>query len=237
MAATGREFFTVKTVSEALADFRPRHSTAVEIVRAGRRASDGCPPQDRPPRDALPGFDRSSVDGYAVRARGHLRRVRDDPGVPARRRRGPRWAPRPRTARLRRRRCDPDRGRCCPIGADAIVMVEHTAGGDAADTIEVVRPVAPGENVVRLDEDVGSGRLARAARAVRSGRRTWRCWRRAGVARSPSMPRPRVTILATGDEVVATGHGAICAGAGPGRAQRFGQRAHPRGGRRLRHRR
>ena len=43
-----------------------------------------------------------------------------------------------------------------PAGADAVVMIEHTQEA-TADTIEVVRPVAPGENVVRFDEDVAAG--------------------------------------------------------------------------------
>jgi molybdopterin molybdotransferase len=32
MATAGREFFTVKAVSEALAEFRPDHRTPVETV-------------------------------------------------------------------------------------------------------------------------------------------------------------------------------------------------------------
>ena len=35
MATTGREFFTVKTVSEALTGFRPGHITPVETVPLG----------------------------------------------------------------------------------------------------------------------------------------------------------------------------------------------------------
>src|SRR5690348_13288723 len=67
MAAIGREFFTVKTVSEALTGFRPVHVTAAETVAL----DDACarvPAADVRAPGALPGFDRSSVDGYAVRA-------------------------------------------------------------------------------------------------------------------------------------------------------------------------
>src|SRR5690242_3164647 len=68
MATAGREFFTVKAVSDALAGFRPFHRTpaeAVTLAHAGGRV----PTAAIAARAALPGFDRSSVDGYAVRAR------------------------------------------------------------------------------------------------------------------------------------------------------------------------
>lgn len=47
-------------------------------------------------------------------------------------------------------------GGMIPEGADAVVMVENTQAVDHA-TIEVVRPVAPGENVLQVGEDIGAG--------------------------------------------------------------------------------
>src|SRR5438270_13597227 len=41
-------------------------------------------------------------------------------------------------------------------GADAVVMVENTQPIDA-DSIEVMRPVAPGENCVQVGEDIRRG--------------------------------------------------------------------------------
>ena len=46
--------------------------------------------------------------------------------------------------------------------ADAVVMLENTQQVDA-ETIEVVRPVAPGENVVQVGEDVDCEELILAA--------------------------------------------------------------------------
>ena len=61
------EFFTVKTVSEALTGFRPERRTPVEPVALddalGRVPAD---PVAAP--HALPGFARATVDGFAVRA-------------------------------------------------------------------------------------------------------------------------------------------------------------------------
>src|SRR6185312_8794940 len=68
MATTGREFFTVKAVSEALAEFRPSRRTPAETV-ALAEAGGRVPVRPITTREPLPGFDRSSVDGYAVRAR------------------------------------------------------------------------------------------------------------------------------------------------------------------------
>jgi molybdopterin molybdotransferase len=87
-----------------------------------------------------------------------------------------------------------------PAGADAIVMIEHTAEA-TADTIEVVRPVAPGENVVRFDEDVAAG-AALVARGRPLRAHDLALLAAAGVVEVSVHAAPRVTILATGDEVV-----------------------------------
>src|ERR687893_2427189 len=64
---TGREFFTTRTVAEALAGFAPSRRTAkqqVALVDALRRV----PAHDIVAPGPLPGFARSTVDGYAVQA-------------------------------------------------------------------------------------------------------------------------------------------------------------------------
>src|SRR6188472_1646084 len=65
--AAHKEFFAVRTVGEVLAGFRPARRTAVETV-ALAQAQGRVPAEPvRSPED-LPGFARSTVDGYAVRA-------------------------------------------------------------------------------------------------------------------------------------------------------------------------
>ena len=66
-----REFFTVRTVAEALGRAsgpgrRTAASRPVALARARLRA--GSRPQPVTAPHALPGFARSTVDGYAVRA-------------------------------------------------------------------------------------------------------------------------------------------------------------------------
>jgi molybdopterin molybdotransferase len=106
-------------------------------------------------RDDIPGFDRSVVDGFAVRAA-------DTTGagdsIPALLR---------FTGTVAMGRPDPrlvvSDGTCAyiptggvlPHGADAAVMVEHTA--KTGDTVLVKRSVSPGENVLMHDEDYSRG--------------------------------------------------------------------------------
>ena len=77
-------------------------------------------------------------------------------------------------------------GGVLPPGADAVVMVEYTQQV-MAGTIEVVRPVAPGEGVVRADEDAAPGAELVPA-AGRCAPRTWPCWPRPELPRCPCTP-------------------------------------------------
>ena len=86
-------------------------------------------------------------------------------------------------------------------GANAVVMVENTQAIDAT-SIEVLRPVAPGENVVQVGEDVRQGETI-----VPAG---WLCRPQdlgglvaLGITQVKVRRRPRVAIVSTGDEIVA----------------------------------
>ena len=65
-------------------------------------------------------------------------------------------------------------GGAIPPGADAVVMIEYTAEA-MPGTIEVVRPVAPGEGVVRADEDAARRRRRSSRTGACSARRTSPC--------------------------------------------------------------
>src|SRR3954452_304566 len=193
-----REFFAVRTVAETLAGFRPARRTATETVAL--EAAHGRVPAERvrAPHD-LPGFARSTVDGYAVRAADTYGASEGLPsyldvagsvamGV------APSVAVGPGTAVAM------PTGGVIPDGADAVVMVEHTQEA-MAGTIEVVRPVAPGEGLVRADEDARAGAdLLPAGRPLRAA--GLGLLAAAGVTAVAVRARPRVAILSTGDEVV-----------------------------------
>jgi molybdopterin molybdotransferase len=91
-------------------------------------------------------------------------------------------------------------GGMLPEGADAVVMVELTQVVDAS-TIEVLKPVAPGENVIRVGEDVGAGasilRRGHSLRAQDLGGLA-----ALGITEVPVACRLRVGIISSGDEVV-----------------------------------
>jgi molybdopterin molybdotransferase len=198
---SGREFFTVRTVSEARAGFRPAHRTRVESIPLAEtlhRVPAG--PVTAPA--ALPGFDRTTVDGFAVRAADTWGASE---GLPAyfdllgavRMGAAPDVAVRPGGC------VAVPTGAVLPAGADAVVMVEYTAG-TMPGTIEVTRPVAAGAGLVRADEDVAAGApLVTGGRPLRAPELGLLA--AAGVTTVAVHARPRVAIISTGDEVVPPG--------------------------------
>jgi molybdopterin molybdotransferase len=211
MAATGREFFTAKTVAEVLADFRPAHRTASEAV-ALDDAAGRIPAADILAGEALPGFDRSSLDGYAVRAQDTFGASESIPayltltgsvamGAAA------------ELALPAHSLIAVPTGGALPDGADAVVMIEYTQEA-MAGTIEVVQPVAPGEGIVRADEDMAPGQAAvRAGAPLRA--QDLAMLAALGIAELEVHTRPAVTILATGDELIAPDAGPV----GPGQVR------------------
>ena len=201
MSHETREFFTVRRVSEALAGFRPTRRTAPEEVSlAGARGrvlmADAHAPAD------LPGFARATVDGYAVRARDTYGASEGLPslldvhgtvamGTPPER-------PVPAGGALAI-----STGGALPPEADAVVMVEHTAE-TMPDTVELMRPAAPGDGAVRPDEDVpAGGLLAQAGRRLRP--QDLGLLAAAGATHLMVHARPRVAVVSTGDELVPAG--------------------------------
>jgi molybdopterin molybdotransferase len=91
-------------------------------------------------------------------------------------------------------------GGAIPPGADAVVMIEYTAEA-MPGTIEVVRPVAPGEGVVRADEDAAPGQEIIPNGSVLRPQ-DLAMLAAAGVTTASVHARPVVTIFSTGDEVV-----------------------------------
>jgi molybdopterin molybdotransferase len=205
---TGREFFTARTVAEALAGFRPDHRTAVEDVPLAD-ALHRVPAADVASPTALPGFPKSTVDGFAVRAQDTYGASDGLPsylnllgavqmGV------APTMAVQPGGC------VTMPTGGVVPEGADAVVMVEYTAE-TMPGTIEVTRPVAPGGGVVRADEDVAAGAaIVPAGRPLRAP--DLGLLAAAGVTDVAVYARPRVAIISTGDEVVPPGTPTLSAG-------------------------
>lgn len=199
MSAPGqREFFTVKTVSEALTGFRPARRTSVETVSLDD-ALGRVPAEPLTAPHALPGFARATVDGFAVRASDTYGASEGLPsylefagesrmGVP------PESEVRPGTA------VAIATGAPLPPGADAVLKLEHTQAA-TQELLEALRPVTPGEGMVRADEDAAAGaELVPPGRPLRA--QDLGMLAAAGIVQLPAHARPRVTIVSTGDELV-----------------------------------
>jgi molybdopterin molybdotransferase len=194
----GREFFATRTVAEALAGFRPARRTPAETIPL-TDALLRIPAAPVTAAHPLPGFARSTVDGYAVRAADTYGVSEGLPGyldVAGAIRMGaaPDVAVSPGTAVAM------PTGGMLPPGADAVVMIEYTAEA-MSGTIEVVRPVAPGDGVIRADEDAAPGTaIVPAGRPLRA--QDLGMLAAAGVTSVTVHARPVVTVFSTGDEVV-----------------------------------
>lgn len=194
----GREFFTALPVAEALARFRPARRTEATIVELAH-ARGRVPTTAVTAPSALPGFARSTVDGYAVRAADTFGASEGLPSYLAvtgavHMGTAPDVTVAPGSA------VTMPTGGPLPDGADAVVMVEHTQV-TMPGTIEVTRPVAAGEGLVRADEDVAAGAvLVPAGRPLRA--QDLGVLAAAGITTVTVHARPRVAVLSTGDEVV-----------------------------------
>jgi molybdopterin molybdotransferase len=191
-------FFKVKTTEEVLElvqGFEPVGEEVVSLDRAfGRVLSrDTISPED------LPGFPRTSVDGFAIRARDSFGATESLPAlleivgevgmgqIPAM------TVGAGQAVRI-------STGGMVPNGADGVVMVEYCHLMDQT-TLEVSRAISPQENVIQADDDFKKGAAVRP--------KGWRLRSQdvgvlagLGVTEVPVHRRPKVAIISTGDEVV-----------------------------------
>jgi putative molybdopterin biosynthesis protein len=154
----------------------------------------------------VPGFDRSQVDGFAVRSADTAAATGDQP----------------RTLKLNTEILTPGvvpskqveegtatiiaTGGMLPRGADAVVMVEHTDAEerDGGVQVDVYRTVAPGAYVATTGSDI-----ARAETVLRNGQtltsREIGCLAAIGLDKVKVWRRPTVAIFSTGDELITPG--------------------------------
>lgn len=157
--------------------------------------------EDAVARVAVPGFDRSAMDGYAVRADDTFGASTYDP-VPL------------RVVGESMPGRDPDvvveHGQACrimtgapiPEGATGVVKAEDTELD--GDDVLIRTPLPPGKNVGRVGEDVAEGAVVlRAGRRLRP--QDVGLLASVGVSPVVVVRRPRVRILATGNELLPPG--------------------------------
>ena len=193
-----KEFFQVVDLELALSEalsFSPVATSSIPLGRSVGRvlATDAVAEAD------LPGFRRSTMDGFAVRASSTFGASDSAPAllyIVGEVEMG-------RPAKTDVRAGEAVRiltGGMLPQDADAVVMVEHTEAVDAT-SIEVSRSVAPGANVIEADDDVRRGECVLTA-GTRLGGPEIGLLAALGAGEVEVCQRPRVAIISTGDEVV-----------------------------------
>ncbi len=152
-----------------------------------------------------PPFDRSAVDGFALRAADTAGAAEAAPrrlvlnaevlacGVAP----GIEVAPGTATAIAT--------GGVIPRGADAVVMIEHTEWEEGdPPAILLSRPAAPGSFIGFAGSDIARGETVLRAGAVVTSREIGML-AACGIAAVPVVRRPRVAVISTGDELVPPG--------------------------------
>lgn len=151
--------------------------------------------------NAVPRFARSMMDGYAVRAADTAGATREHPVTL--RLVETIYTGRAPTAQVAAGTCAGiATGAPIPAGADAVVMIEHTAREGAP--VLVLQAVGPGQHVGRAGSDLVAGEIALAEGTVLSPARLG-VVAALGFEEVDVYQRPRVAILSTGDEIVAPG--------------------------------
>jgi putative molybdopterin biosynthesis protein len=148
----------------------------------------------------VPGFDRSNVDGFAVRAADTFgaeelaprRLVVAGDGLAAG------AAPAADLVVAAGTAVPIATGGVLPRGADAVLMVEHTVPD--GDGVRVVHAVAPGANVAFAGSDVGRGEIVMRRGSPLTSRETG-LLAAVGAGEVVAFAKPRVAILSTGDEI------------------------------------
>jgi molybdenum cofactor synthesis domain-containing protein len=199
------QFLTILSREDALARFEaelfPRSIATKRQLLADALgqalADDVVSPIDVPP------FDRSNVDGFAVRSAdlasaGEATPVRiglNDEIIAC--------GTAPMQSVSSGTATSIATGGPVPRGADAIVMVEHTQPvGDSA--IEIRRAASPGQYVSYAGSDIARGEtLLRAGTVI--GSREIGMLAACGIAEVSVARRPRVAVISTGDELVQPG--------------------------------
>jgi len=182
-----------QAIAQILGQIAPLPSLALPLLdaRGCVLAEDLFAPQ------AVPPFDNSSMDGFAVRAADLARLPATLPiqgDIPAGALSLPTLTP-GQALRIMT-------GAPVPPGADTVVPVEDTEA--RGEDVAFLQPFEPGQNIRRAGEDVPAGSLvvasgslvrpAEVGMAAVVGRATVRVH-----------PRPRVAIISTGDELIEPG--------------------------------
>lgn len=206
-AARQEQFLDVVSADEARArferhlDLSPLPAETVPLAAALTRvlAYDVVAAVDAPP------FDRSNVDGFALRAIDTIGAGDTAPRIFRLNAEviacgdAPTLEVKPGTA------ATIATGGVIPRGADAVVMIEQTElTADGSASIELRRAAAPGQFISYAGSDIARGETL-LRRGTRIGSREIGMLAACGLSQADVVRRPKVAVMSTGDELVAPG--------------------------------
>lgn len=193
------EFLKVLRFQEAMGLLRERAPRpdveVVDLAASNRRilANDIMSPED------MPSFNRSTVDGYVVRAEDTFGSSESLPGM-VNHIGAVEMGVEPGFVITSGECAWMPTGGMLPQGSNAVVMVEYTEKL-GPDTVLLYRPVAPGENVMHKGEDVGRG-IPVFSRGKWLQAKDIGLLASLGVSTVSVFKPYRVGVLSTGDEVI-----------------------------------
>jgi molybdopterin molybdotransferase len=194
------EFLKLVTPDEALCQLNKYVKTLVstESIEASKALGRILARDIHAPED-LPAFPRSTMDGYAARAEDtygaseglpiYLHIIGEMP-----------MGKYPEITIHKGKVVKVHTGGAVAAGADAVIMIENTQQVDAI-TIEVSKPLAPGENILRVGDDIRTGEsLFSSGHVLRP--QDIGALMALGIVLIEVFTPPRVAIISAGDEVI-----------------------------------
>jgi len=206
-AARQEQFLEVVSADEARArferhlDLKPLAAESVPLAAALTRvlAHDVVAAVDAPP------FDRSNVDGFALRAADTVGASAASPKILRLNAEVIACGDAPALELAPGTATTIATGGVIPRGADAVVMIEHTELIEqGAPALELRRAAAPGQFISYAGSDIARGETL-LRRGARIGSREIGMLAACGLAQVDVVRRPKVAVLSTGDELVAPG--------------------------------
>lgn len=199
------QFRKVLSRDEAIARFRAAllpHALGTEEVDLAELVGRILAETLAAPVDAPP-FDRSVVDGFAVRAADLAGASDTQPVWLALNEETIACGTEPRLAVAAGSATPIATGGPIPRGADAVVMIEQTRF-DPAQGLAITRPVGPGQNIAFAGSDIARGETL-LRRGTLIGSREIGMLAAVGAGRARVWRKPRVAVISTGDELVPPG--------------------------------
>ncbi|AEH22598.1 molybdenum cofactor synthesis domain protein [Thermodesulfobacterium geofontis OPF15] len=193
-----KKYLTLKESVKLLLDYIEFRCLSFEIVSI-ESAYNRITYEDILAPENLPGFKRSTVDGFAVRSQDTFGAKETMPvyltvkghipmGV------APDFSLNPGEA------ASIGTGGMLPEGADAVVMIEHV-NVVSSDLIEILKPIGPGENVIFEDEDIKEGELV-IPKGHKLKPQDIGALAGLGISQIKVVKKPVIAIILTGDEII-----------------------------------